>query len=226
MCVRLKLFHKADFFGKQVKCHRGFFVCLKHRGDEETCVLLTERFCCALFIFLKILFIYPWEMHRERQRHRQREKQAPCGEPDVGLDPRTPRSPLEPKALSHRATQASPIFYTFKLGRTDVEGASFLGPVLLTDVFCIPFTFTHSTTVFTLLPKLKSRVISKQNFGYLDSLEPLEAPAISGLCFHVMGTNIYWLPTDVRHGSKCFLPWGCCTGRYKWYFFLWLKELA
>ena len=28
----------------------------------------------------------------ERQRHRQREKQAPCREPDVGLDPRTPGS--------------------------------------------------------------------------------------------------------------------------------------
>ena len=26
------------------------------------------------------------------QRHRQREKQAPCGEPDARLDPRTPRS--------------------------------------------------------------------------------------------------------------------------------------
>ena len=35
---------------------------------------------------------------RERQRHRQREKQAPCGEPDVGLDPRTLGSPPEPKA--------------------------------------------------------------------------------------------------------------------------------
>ena len=29
---------------------------------------------------------------REGQRHRQREKQAPCREPDVGLDPRTPGS--------------------------------------------------------------------------------------------------------------------------------------
>ena len=43
---------------------------------------------------------------RERGRvHRQREKQAPCREPDVGLDPRTPRSHPEPKAdiqpLSH-----------------------------------------------------------------------------------------------------------------------------
>ena len=29
---------------------------------------------------------------RERQRHRQREKQVPCGEPDVGLNPETPAS--------------------------------------------------------------------------------------------------------------------------------------
>ena len=42
---------------------------------------------------------------RERQTHRQREKQAPCREPDVGLDPRTPGSHPGPKAgtkpLSH-----------------------------------------------------------------------------------------------------------------------------
>ena len=41
----------------------------------------------------------------EKQRHRQREKQAPYGEPNVGLDPRTPGSGPEPKAdaqpLSH-----------------------------------------------------------------------------------------------------------------------------
>ena len=41
----------------------------------------------------------------ERQRHRQREKQTPCREPDVGLDPRTPGSHPGPKAgakpLSH-----------------------------------------------------------------------------------------------------------------------------
>ena len=35
---------------------------------------------------------------RERQRHKQREKQAPCREPDVGLDPRTLGSRPEPKA--------------------------------------------------------------------------------------------------------------------------------
>ena len=41
----------------------------------------------------------------KRERHRQREKQAPCREPDVGLDPRTPGSCPGPKAgaqlLSH-----------------------------------------------------------------------------------------------------------------------------
>ena len=41
----------------------------------------------------------------ERQRHRQREKQAPCREPDVGLDPGTQGSHPELKAdaqlLSH-----------------------------------------------------------------------------------------------------------------------------
>ena len=29
---------------------------------------------------------------RERQRHRQREKQAPCREPDMGLNPGSPGS--------------------------------------------------------------------------------------------------------------------------------------
>ena len=36
-------------------------------------------------------------IERERQRHR-REKQAPCREPDAGLDPRTPGSRPRPKA--------------------------------------------------------------------------------------------------------------------------------
>ena len=45
------------------------------------------------------------DTERERQRHRQREKQAPCREPDVGLDPGSPGSHLGLKAgtkpLSH-----------------------------------------------------------------------------------------------------------------------------
>ena len=45
------------------------------------------------------------DAEKERQRHRQREKQAPCREPDVGLNPRTWGSHPEQKAdtqpLSH-----------------------------------------------------------------------------------------------------------------------------
>ena len=51
---------------------------------------------------------------RERQRHRQREKHAACREPDVGLDPGTPRLCPGPKAgaklLSHPGI---PISYWF-----------------------------------------------------------------------------------------------------------------
>ena len=48
-----------------------------------------------LLFFKNILFIY--ERERERQRPRQREKQAPCREPDVGLNPRSPGSGPGPK---------------------------------------------------------------------------------------------------------------------------------
>ena len=48
------------------------------------------------------------DTQRESQRHRQKEKQALCREPDVGLDPGTMGSCLEPKAdtqlLSHQAS--------------------------------------------------------------------------------------------------------------------------
>ena len=37
------------------------------------------------------------ERERERHRHRQRKKQAPCKEPNVGLDPGSPGSRLGPK---------------------------------------------------------------------------------------------------------------------------------
>ena len=50
-------------------------------------------------------FIYLFMRYTETQRRKQKEKQAPCGEPDVGLHTRTPGSRPEPKAsaqsLSH-----------------------------------------------------------------------------------------------------------------------------
>ena len=49
------------------------------------------------------------EREKERQRHRQREKQAPCREPDMGLDPRSPGTYTGLKVvLNRRATQAAP----------------------------------------------------------------------------------------------------------------------
>ena len=59
-----------------------------------------------IFLFKRFyLFIHERHTHTQRQRHRQREKQAPCREPDVGLDPRTPGLHPGPKAgakpLSH-----------------------------------------------------------------------------------------------------------------------------
>ena len=38
------------------------------------------------------------DTEREREGHRQREKQAPCREPDVGLNPRSPELRPGPKA--------------------------------------------------------------------------------------------------------------------------------
>ena len=52
-------------------------------------------------------------------RERKREKQAPCREPDVGLDPWTPGSPPGPKAgakpLSHPGIVIYPVGQTPKV---------------------------------------------------------------------------------------------------------------
>ena len=59
----------------------------------------------GLVPFFKIYLFIHERQTRERQRYRQREKQAPCGESDVGLNPRTLGSHPELKAdarpLSH-----------------------------------------------------------------------------------------------------------------------------
>ena len=66
-------------------------------------ITLNVKTVSSFLFFLKILFIYSRE--RQREAETQRQKQAPCGEPDAGLYPRTPGSHPEPKAgaqlLSH-----------------------------------------------------------------------------------------------------------------------------
>ena len=55
----------------------------------------------------------------QRQRHREREKQAPCREPDVGLDPETPGSLPEPKADAQPLSYPGiPNIYNFYLPNT------------------------------------------------------------------------------------------------------------
>ena len=51
-----------------------------------------------MHFFFKDFILFIHKRERERQRHRQREKQAPCREPDAGLDPGTLGSCPEPKA--------------------------------------------------------------------------------------------------------------------------------
>ena len=61
----------------------------------------------SLYVTFKFLkdFINLFMRERGGQKHRQRETQAPCGEPDVGLDPRTPRSQPELKADAQSLSQ-------------------------------------------------------------------------------------------------------------------------
>ena len=75
---------------------------LSHPGCPKFLILYMKEFSffpvCSLLVFSFIYLlkfkkkIYLWQRERERQRHGQREKQAPCREPDVGLNPRPPGS--------------------------------------------------------------------------------------------------------------------------------------
>ena len=51
----------------------------------------------------------------ERQRHGQREKQAPCRDPDEGLDLKTPGSRPEPKADAQPPSHLSAPIYLFSM---------------------------------------------------------------------------------------------------------------
>ena len=89
---------------------------LKRLDQNKKCIKLSLghlkwNSMVLFFFFFKTLF-KSWETHTQRQRYRQREKQAPCTEADVGLDPGTPGSCPEPKAdaqpLSHPGVPHGP----------------------------------------------------------------------------------------------------------------------
>ena len=71
------------------------------------------------------------ERGRERERHRQRKKQAPCWEPDVGLDPGTPGSPPEPKVEAQPLGHPGANIYASLSSGIDAQG----------HYCCIPFIF-------------------------------------------------------------------------------------
>ena len=64
-------------------------------------LLLSPQLYLFFFIF-KRFYLFMKNTHREVQRHRQRKKQAPCREPNVGLNPgSTGSGPGLKAALNH-----------------------------------------------------------------------------------------------------------------------------
>ena len=59
-----------------------------------------DKISCFYFFFFLRFYLFIHGRHAERQKHRQREKQAPCGEADVGLQSQDPGSHPEPKAAT------------------------------------------------------------------------------------------------------------------------------
>ena len=102
-------------------------------------------------IFIKLLFIYSWETQKERQRHRQREeKQAPCKEPDVGLNLGNPGSGPEPKVdaqlLSHPGVPRKSPCFSIKF---QVEELAHFGATLQPPLHHLQI---HLSSILLLLP--------------------------------------------------------------------------
>ena len=95
---------------------RGRYGCLRLSYHKQHCGA-----DYLFFSFQDFIYLFMKNTERERQRHRQRKKQAPCGEPDEGLDPRTPGSQPELKAdtqpLSHPGVPLCTFFICLKTVR-------------------------------------------------------------------------------------------------------------
>ena len=94
----------------QLQFHWPSYTCLHmFKGIKQARLRndsVVETIRQGLFKKIFYFFIIIHERHRmrerERQRHRQREKQAPCREPDVGLNPWSPGSHLGLQAVLNR----------------------------------------------------------------------------------------------------------------------------
>ena len=79
-------------------------------------LFLKNFFSRLLVFFLSFIYLfYDRHRERERQRHKRREKQAPCREPNVGLDSRTPGLRPGPKAGAKRLSHPGIPGLTFSL---------------------------------------------------------------------------------------------------------------
>ena len=65
--------------------------------------------------------LYSLETQRKRQRHRQREKQDPCREPHVGINPRTLGPRPEPKAVAQPLSHPGIPLKEFLYGKVDLQ---------------------------------------------------------------------------------------------------------
>ena len=99
---------------------------------KEYCRLCWTYFLIQRLFFKDFIYLFMRDTQRGRQRHRQREKQTPCRKPDVGFDPRTPRSCPEPKADAQPLSQPGfPLIQKFVLPTTFLPSAClFLFPRL------------------------------------------------------------------------------------------------
>ena len=112
--------------------------------------------CVCVYILRFYLFIHERHRERERQRHRQREKQAPCREPDVGLDPGSPGScPGLKAALNRWATRAAPFIQNFKSGSWPERKHLYV---------CMNYTYyilnIHYICICTIAKKYKRKILN------------------------------------------------------------------
>ena len=104
-------------------------------ASPSNCVSATLSLSLSLSLINKILnkqtkkdliYLFMRDTQRESQKHRQREKQAPCGEPHVGLHP---GSRITPGAKGRHLTLGHPGFFIgLCLGLLEDTGLSPPGP--------------------------------------------------------------------------------------------------
>ena len=86
---------------------------LFYHGGGTFISILGFNIFIDLFIFKDFIYLFMRNREREADRYRQRgEKQAPCREPDLGLDPGSPGSrPGLKAALNCCATRAALLMF-------------------------------------------------------------------------------------------------------------------